>query len=1093
MRPGGGGRGPEASGGVRAWVVGGAAEEAAGLVAVVCENERAMEELAEDLRALGMPEERILRLLSKGAERMRAAGGKPSGESEGTRLETLRRLRGWTGRGVLVTTPRALMERVPDPAWTAGAVERVVRGEDKDLEALTMRLAERGYAFEAEVLERGQASRRGGILDVWPPTEAWPLRMEWFGDTVESVRRFDPRSQRSVESLECAEIPPAREDAAGAGGEEGEEGEGTAEVWDYLPEGTGAVWAGVRELLGHFAMSYESGGGRLSEGEESVWQRFTNWRMAAARRLGGGMLDLGGTAREAGDTAFPLRPGMEELDSWGAVEFEGVPDLSSGVIPPDEMERERGKAVERLKRLAGEGWRVEVHFATEAAGRRFEAAYGAGWAAVKVSGLGGGFEAAGEKRAVASEGDLYGTRRGGRARRGGRGTAGRGEGARVEDWTDLRPGELVVHVDHGIGKYLGLYELDSGGKREEVLAVEYAEGARLYVPTGQAHLLTRYVGVGRERPALHKLGGGRWLKEKAAAARAAMDLAAEMLETQAKREQEEGTAFPPDGEWQAEFERFFPYEETADQARAIEEVKRDMESPRPMDRLICGDAGYGKTEVAMRAAFKAVEGGKQVAVLVPTTVLAQQHYETFTARMGRFAVNVDALSRFQTAGERAAALERLASGKTDVMIGTHALLGRGVKFADLGLVVIDEEQRFGVAAKEHLKRMRATVDVLTLSATPIPRTLYLSLTGARDMSLVQTPPQERLAIETYVASDSDELVREAVLREKRRGGQVFFLHNRVQTLAAAAARIEKLVPGIRTAIGHGRMRKEELAEVMHRFVRGDFDVLVSTTIIENGVDIPNVNTILIDRADRIGMASLYQLRGRVGRGRRQAYAYLLLPRHGGLGGAARDRIRAVRKHGSLGAGYKLALKDLEIRGAGNVLGRAQSGHIAAVGFDLYCQLLERTVARLKGEPVKPLAEVELALDFVETSPAPEDEARSAALPRDYVEEEGQRIAIYRKLSGAADEAAVDAAGEELRDRYGELPAPARRLLEVARIRVAAAAAGLRRVATSGERLLQQERGGGFRMPGGRHVRLEARDVDARLAEVLAAVRGGGGR
>ncbi|HOU21526.1 MAG TPA: transcription-repair coupling factor, partial [Kiritimatiellia bacterium] len=693
-------------------------------------------------------------------------------------------------------------------------------------------------------------------------------------------------------------------------------------------------------------------------------------------------------------------------------------------------------------------------------------------------------------RMAVAEADFYGTRRALPAhRKTAAGSAARdATGERLTDWTDLRPGELVVHVDHGIGKYLGLYEIVFDGQLQEALAVEYAENARLYVPTSQTHLLSRYIGVGRIKPPLHALGGKRWLKEKIAAERAASDLAAQMLETQARRAALDGHAFAKDAPWQFDFEQGFPFQETDDQLRAIADVKRDMESSRPMDRLICGDVGYGKTEVAMRAAFKAVMDGKQVAVLVPTTVLAQQHYETFLERMGRFPVTVEMVSRFRSKAEQADILARAAQKQVDVLIGTHRLLQRDVRFADLGLVIIDEEQRFGVAAKEHLKRMRELVDVLTLSATPIPRTLYLSLTGARDMSLVQTPPRERLAIETYIAQDSDELVREAVLREVNRGGQVFMLHNRVRTIDWMRERLERLLPGIRVGVGHGQMSEKALADVMHRFVRREYDILLCTTIIESGVDIPNVNTILIDRADRFGMADLYQLRGRVGRSKHQAYAYLLLPRHGPLFHLARRRISAIKRHASLGAGFKLALRDLEIRGAGNVLGAAQSGHIAAVGFDLYCQLLNRTIARLKGEAERPIIEVQVHLDFVDLTPDPEYGDRAAVIPRNYVEDESQRIGLYRKAAGLAFEKEVEALAQEFRDRFGPLPAPVRRLLAIARLRILAAGLGLKSIATDGDRLLLGKGRDEYLMVHGRHLRLHKHGSDERLAEIEKRLR-----
>ena len=1066
LGPGGCGAVRGVEDGARAWLARAAMEAAGGLLVAVAESAMALELLCQDLAALGV-DEAVAKWPALNVESSRTVQGRPSPDVGGERLRALERCLSWKGRGIVATCVQALLEPVPSPERLRRLGERVEAGKDYDLDALCERLAAAGYGFEPEVLAKGQASRRGGLLDVWPLTEEWPVRLEFFGDELESLRRFDPAEQRSRENLRELSIPPAAEEAGG-----GEMADPAA----YFPENASFLWFDPPALLHHFAMTRELAG--RGGADVSMEREFENWRLGLRRRLaGGGHLDAGGDP--------PARDmGVRSCDGLGA--------LSDRAVPADVIEREREKWLGELKARAAEGWRVEFFFATEAGAKRFAEVHGLpeGFGA-RLGALSGGFELAGAKWMAVAEADFYGARKALPSRRktAGSGSAARdATGERLTDWTDLRPGEFVVHVDHGIGKYLGLYEIAFDGQLQEALAVEYAEGARLYVPTSQTHLLSRYMGVGHARPQPHALGGKRWLKEKIAAERAANDLAAQMLETQARRAALDGHAFAKDSAWQFDFEQSFPYPETDDQLRAIEEVKRDMESPRPMDRLICGDVGYGKTEVAMRAAFKAALDGKQVAVLVPTTVLAQQHYETFLDRMGRFPVVVEMVSRFRTKAEQSAVLARAAQKKVDVLIGTHRLLQRDVKFADLGLVVIDEEQRFGVAAKEQLKRMREMVDVLTLSATPIPRTLYLSLTGARDMSVIRTPPRERLAIETYVAQDTDELVREAVLREVNRGGQVFYLHNRVGTIDWVRGRLERLLPGVRIGVGHGQMTERALAEVMHRFVRREFDVLLCTTIVESGVDIPSVNTILIDRADRFGMAELYQLRGRVGRGKNQAYAYLLLPRHGQLFSAARQRIGAIKRHTSLGAGFKLALRDLEIRGAGNVLGAAQSGHIAAVGFDLYCQLLNRTVARLKGEAERPIVDVQVRFDFLDLTPDPAREGCAAVIPRAYVEDESQRIGLYRKVAGVSYEAEIDGLAAEFRDRFGPLPPPVRRLLELARLRVLAAGLGLRSLATDGDRLLLGKGRDEYLMPNGRHVRLHRHGVDERLGEIGKRLR-----
>jgi transcription-repair coupling factor (superfamily II helicase) len=673
------------------------------------------------------------------------------------------------------------------------------------------------------------------------------------------------------------------------------------------------------------------------------------------------------------------------------------------------------------------------------------------------------------------------------------------------DFTQLEEGDYVVHLQHGLGRYVGLRNLagsSTASGPQECLVIEYApreEGQpapRLYVPMTEAHLVSKYVGAGKGRPPLNTLGGARWGKAKAEAAQAVRDLAAELLGLQAARATQSGLAFPEDVPWQREFEGAFLYEETPDQWRAIRETKADMEAPRPMDRLICGDVGFGKTEVAIRAAFKAVMAGRQVVILVPTTVLAQQHYNTFRERMADYPVRIDLLSRFRTRRQQEATLAALAAGAVDIVIGTHRLLQADVTFKDLGLVVVDEEQRFGVTHKERLKQMRHLVDVLTLTATPIPRTLYLALTGARDMSTIETPPQDRLPVETIVAAYDERLIRDAIQRELDRGGQVFYLHNRVFDIAAVAAKLAALVPAARIAVGHGQMKAEELEEVMTRFVNGEADVLLSTTIIESGIDIPNANTILIDRADRFGLSDLYQLRGRVGRYKHQAYAYLLIPRHAGLLTDARKRITAIKQFSTPGSGYKIAMRDLEIRGAGNLLGAAQSGHITAVGFALYCQLLEHSIQALKGETRPGPPAVTLRLDFLEIGVAgPPDpatrgrggggeaalRAQAAFLPG-YVPETRHRVELYRRLAQLPGKAALDRLESEVRDRFGPPDTAAQLLFQATQLRLVAAERGIHTIETQ-EGKVMLRRGEDYVMAGGRFPRLTKREPKARLTEI----------
>jgi transcription-repair coupling factor (superfamily II helicase) len=699
-------------------------------------------------------------------------------------------------------------------------------------------------------------------------------------------------------------------------------------------------------------------------------------------------------------------------------------------------------------------------------------------------------------------------------------------------FTDFDPGDYVVHLQQGIGRFVGLESLPAPGgtkhgdgpvPEQECLVIEYARRdpeqppPKLYVPVTEAHLVSKYVGAGRAKPPLSTLGGNRWNKTKAQAAAAVRDLAADLLSLQAARDSQPGQALPPDTPWQREFESAFVYEETPDQVTAIEATRQDLEAARPMDRLICGDVGFGKTEVAIRAAFKAVMGGRQVAVLVPTTVLAQQHYNTFRERMADYPVRVELLSRFRSKHQQDQVIASLAGGGTDIVVGTHRLLSSDIAFKDLGLVVIDEEQRFGVAHKERLKQIRQQVDVLTLSATPIPRTLYLALTGARDMSTIETPPQDRLPVETIVAPFDEGIIREAIEREINRGGQVFFLHNRILDIEAVALKLKALLPNARIGIGHGQMKADDLEEVMTRFINGETDVLLSTTIIESGIDIPNANTIIIDRADRFGLSDLYQLRGRVGRYKHQAFAYLLIPRHAGLLADARKRISAIRQFSAPGSGFKIAMRDLEIRGAGNLLGKEQSGHITAVGFELYCQLLKESVHLLKGEPLKRAPKVSLRLDFLDIgglagSQGMERPGKAtgnggsqrlrrrrtlseasgigpdvACFHPAYVPEPQQRIELYRRLAQIADSEALKALQAELRDRFGPIPGGVDLLLQLADLRLQAAAKQIEAIEVREDKLMLTRRGD-YLMVGGRFPRLSKPTAEGRLKEIVRVIR-----
>ncbi|MFA5044240.1 MAG: transcription-repair coupling factor, partial [Kiritimatiellia bacterium] len=988
------------------------------------------------------------------------------------------------------------------------------------------------YAFEPEVQEKGQAAWRGGILDIWPLNEEAPFRIEFVGATVETIRSFDPASQRSFARLKEVALPPVDEwnlMRAGTGAR--------CLFMNYLPADPIYLWSepwpsSGRPVIGdlpsavhrpagiryHAAIYQEAldetkiadltipfaGVQQVISKNTRAWQCLPDPVFASTwsveREAESGEPGIGNGPRGT-DTPADWPPPAPQVDlGFRPVTALSAPRRDSALLEsgPDVFAERRRQWLASLGERAKHGLRVHIFFYTQGALDRFREINPEPAFHLHVGMLSDGFMQAELKLAVLSESNLLGrpkllpdrAARTSRTRPTSR-KALASAGATITDWTNLEPGDLVVHVDHGIGRYLGLYEIVFDGKRQEALAIEYAEKAKLYVPVAQAHLLSRYVGVGKHAPGLHRLGGARWSREKDAAERAVRDLAADLLAIQAARESKAGIAFPPDTPWQNEFEASFPYQETEDQERAILDVKRDMEASRPMDRLVCGDVGYGKTEVAMRGAFKCVMSGKQVAVLAPTTVLAQQHYEVFAERMAAYPVRVELLCRFRTPQEQADVVRALAVGGVDIVIGTHRLIQPDVHFKDLGLVIIDEEQRFGVGHKERFKHLQQLVDVLTLTATPIPRTLYMSLTGAKEISVIQTSPKARQAIETIVARNDDRVIRDAILRELNRGGQIYYLHNRVHSIERVRERLAKLVPEARIVVGHGQMPTAALAHVIQDFVRGDYDLLLCTTIIESGLDIPNVNTILIDRADRFGMADLYQLRGRVGRSSRKAYAYMLLPVHGHLLDISRRRIQAILEHTELGAGFRLAMRDLEIRGAGNLLGPEQSGHIAAIGFDLYCQLLRYTIAQMskkegpdKGAARLPtrIVHVEVKLDFIDLSAQAADPAHSAFLPVAYVEDERLRIGVYRQIASAMTLEEIDGLREEFRDRFGPLPPPLERLLKIAALRILAAEKKITMIEVQEGKLILHRHAELLQIKN-RFPRLHSQDADAQLDEI----------
>ncbi len=899
----------------------------------------------------------------------------------------------------VVTVPAALACPVLPPDGFRLRAFRLSPGESLAREELLARLDTAGYERVETVVEVGQWSLRGGIVDIFSPVRELPVRVEFFGDEVESVRLFNPTSQRSVETLQAIELLPLWV----RGGPE-------ATLVAYLPAESPVILddPAVLEAPPEDAPSPIP----LSELTKGRQRIELGLLPAAASDPAARRYSL--ETRSVGGFRGQFRQLAVELAQWLREGFR------VRLVCQDEAQ------AQRLKQILLEH---------EIEARDGVSLWGPEGLGILVGECAQGFSIPALGLIILTEEELFGARRRTLRRPAYR------RGAALTAFTDLEVGDLVVHEEHGIGRYLGLKTLPVDGRQGDFLLLEYAEGNRLYLPVERLSVISKYLGGDAATARLDRLGGSSWQRVKESVRAALRQMAEELLRLYAARSVLEGQAFGADTSWQREFEAAFPFEETPDQLRAIGEVKADMEQPRPMERLVAGDVGYGKTEVALRAAFKAVMDGRQAAVLVPTTILAQQHWGTFAERFAPFPVRVELLSRFRLPREQKAVVAGLRQGTVDVVIGTHRLLSRDVAFRDLGLLVVDEEHRFGVTHKELIKQLRKSVDVLTLTATPIPRTLYMSLSGVRDLSVIETPPPDRLPVETVVARFSRTLIREAIERELARGGQVFFVHNRVRSLSSMTAFIQRLVPRARVAMAHGQMRERELERVMLRFVGGQADVLVSTAIVESGLDIPASNTIIVNRADRFGLAQLYQLRGRVGRERQQAHAYLLIPADGRIDDTAQQRLRVIQELTELGSGFRLALRDLEIRGAGNLLGAEQHGHIAAVGFDLYSKLLAEAVRELKGDSTEETSEPAVSVEV------------EALLPETYVPEVGQRLALYKRLAGIRRAEEITEVRSELRDRFGPLPPPVTHLLEVVEIRTAARALGIERVEAADGRVL----------------------------------------
>jgi transcription-repair coupling factor (superfamily II helicase) len=1056
---------------------------------------------------------------------------------------------------------------------------------------LTEWLEDQGYETEIQVNQRGEIALRGGILDVFPVNCPWPVRLEFFGDEIESIRCFDPISQMSTEQLDQVIVPPGGElgllkrsycqTSSPSNGSH----QNLSMLVDYLPPDA-IVLLSDPESLDLEAKRYSQ---QIPDKDPlhvewaEVQNRLISKGVKLLRLHVGPEVEDGGVSVKEINQAFDRSKVTSNALSPDIkfTSLEAFRNFARVDLDPQIAEFQRREFFYQLHRWLREGYSVHVFCNNNGEQQRFHEIWneygliaplkpknqplqGSGsrkaqptrsmMPVTQVGAITRGFLCERVRAVVVSDAEIFGRYKVQRPRRLKTPHAQASRSLLDIDFSDLQEGDYVVHVQHGIGRYLGLTCVPSGGgmkplekslstarDAQECLVIEFAAAVpdqprpRLYVPVSEAQLVGKYVGTGKARPALHSLGGTRWRKAKEQAEHAVRDLAAELLSTQAQREALSGHSFGADTAWQREFESAFLYEETPDQLQAIRETKADLEQSKPMDRLICGDVGYGKTEVAVRAAFKVVMDGRQVALLVPTTVLAQQHFHTLRDRMADYPVRIELLSRFRTPLQQKSILQDLAAGSVDIVIGTHRLIQDDVIFKNLGLVVIDEEQRFGVLQKEKFKRMRRLIDVLTLSATPIPRTLYLALTGARDMSTIETPPLDRLPVETIVCEVDDRLIREAILRELNRQGQVFYLHNRIVDIDAVAQRLRALVPKARIVVGHGQMHADDLEEIMTRFVKGEADVLLSTTIIESGLDIPNANTIIIERADRFGLSDLYQLRGRVGRYKHQAYAYFLIPRHARMLTDARKRMSAIKQYSALGSGFKIAMRDLEIRGAGNLLGPQQSGHITAVGFDLYCQLLKQSIHQLKGDPVPRRADVQVRFDFLSlspsddgtggtdnavagdqpapllrsrTSPRPKVLARKrvasdrddsrpssapqgqmpavcrgfASIPMHYIADAHQRIVLYRRLAEITEKRDIERLREEMRDRFGPLPKGVEVLLLVADLKVLASSRGISVMETKGDKLILT-RQNDYVMDNGRFPRLSHWDPESKLSEI----------
>ena len=958
------------------------------------------------------------------------------------------------------------MMTYPAPHALKKTTRELKRGDVLNRDKLVEQLLGAGYEGVAQVSDRGQFSVRGGLMDFYSWQQVLPIRLEWFDDEIESIREFELDQQTSIRNLdECVVLL-------------GTSSTSKFQLRNYRKKVDLIITIEEVEMAGSVRVSADT--------------------FDVATEIEGYQDAFYASPLES-ESHCSVSPALHDV-LLSRVKTQIHDWLETGFLIGIQC-RKNTDEIETRKLVS-----LYTHKAEEPLYWTSGSVQGFVFPTAKLA-VSSGAELLGYQHSASTPNPVGSRKRRGLLRQ------------RTQiDFTEFKEGELIVHLEQGIGRFLGVQTraVHGGAKNvasaasEEVMVLEFADAAKLFVPLEQAFLVSKYVGLGKRHVVLSELGDGKWASTKKTAEKSIYDYAAKLLKVQAARETHAGFTFSPDGQWQKDFENAFPYRETGDQVKAIADTKQDMESAKPMDRLICGDVGFGKTEVAIRAAFKAAMSGKQVAMMVPTTVLAQQHYESFSSRMANFPVNVELLSRYRSAADQSRVAHGLRAGSVDIVIGTHRLISKDVEFKSLGLLVVDEEQRFGVRHKEQIKERFPNVDVLTLSATPIPRTLYMALTGARDLSTLETPPPNRYPVETNICAYDERIIRTAIDRELDRQGQVYFLHNRVEDIERVRARVKQLCPRARVDLGHGQMEEGQLEGVMHRFVQGETDVLIATTIIESGLDIPNANTIIIDRADRFGLADLYQLRGRVGRGQHKAYAYLMLPRDLLTVGEARKRINAIKQYSSLGAGFKIALRDLEIRGAGNILGLAQSGHLTAIGFDLYCQLLKQAVGKLKGERTRQRLEVVTHLDFValteadylrrthETTaeppvPSPVDrgpielplqanEWWPAFLPTSYIEESKLRIQAYRQLAGISRPDELETLRETWRDRFGRMPEAVENLLELTALKLLAASHRVQQIEVRGLKVMLT-RGGDFVLVAGKFPRLTSRNPVTKVREI----------